>query len=347
MDKFLGLLQQRGGESSSIGNHPSNDVSSSLSGPTVPTALSRRMLHKQGVGYLDPTVEAIASASADRFLATVLQQAVACRDQRLSGEAARKEHETHLFRHLSHVSSEQAERKRKREEGEERRVSELEQQLAGEAANRKMGSPQAKKKKTTGAAATASGSSGNANSNKTKGKKDSAKSADDDDDEDADEAYDSLDEEETYYQEKMGHSLENLPVPHKKKGGDEEDLDETLRLTDIVRPLEAWNFHVTGKLDKMEDSEPENDIDDSEDEKIEDEAANVDDEDDDEEDEDEEDEDDLDDVEEAAAAVAAKKKTKKKPQQAKTKPGPKKKSGSAATSPVPPGGGAGTPPKAP
>jgi len=54
--------------------------------PTVPTALSRRMLHKQGAGYLDTAVAFIASAAADRFLATVLHQAIVCRDRRIQGE---------------------------------------------------------------------------------------------------------------------------------------------------------------------------------------------------------------------------------------------------------------------
>ena len=54
-----------------------------------------------------------------------------------------------------------------------------------------------------------------------------------------DDSYDSLDEEEEYYQQYYHNQDDG--------SGDEED-DETLQLTDIVRPLQAWDFYVTGKL---------------------------------------------------------------------------------------------------
>ena len=50
------------------------------SGSTVPTALCRRIIHRQGGGYLDETVAAVAAGAADRFLATVLQQSSTCRE---------------------------------------------------------------------------------------------------------------------------------------------------------------------------------------------------------------------------------------------------------------------------
>ena len=83
-------------------------------GPTVPTALSRRMLHTQGVGYLDETVAAITSAAADRFLATVLQQAVACRDQRLKGADSAKEEGRQRRKHYSLYQQDADDRKRRK-----------------------------------------------------------------------------------------------------------------------------------------------------------------------------------------------------------------------------------------
>ena len=74
LDRFIQRLHQR-----------DDSRADSAAAPTVPTALSRRILHKQGVGYLDGTVGAVVSAAGDRFLATVLQQTLVCRNERLKG----------------------------------------------------------------------------------------------------------------------------------------------------------------------------------------------------------------------------------------------------------------------
>eukprot|EP00594_Rhizosolenia_setigera_P008152 CAMPEP_0178973156 /NCGR_PEP_ID=MMETSP0789-20121207/21546_1 /TAXON_ID=3005 /ORGANISM="Rhizosolenia setigera, Strain CCMP 1694" /LENGTH=416 /DNA_ID=CAMNT_0020660951 /DNA_START=16 /DNA_END=1266 /DNA_ORIENTATION=- len=58
--------------------------------PTVPTALSRRILNRQGCGFQDPNVAAVVSIAADQFLATVLSQSIACRDMRIRGEDIRR-----------------------------------------------------------------------------------------------------------------------------------------------------------------------------------------------------------------------------------------------------------------
>jgi hypothetical protein len=75
------------------------------------------------------------------------------------------------------------------------------------------------------------------------------KSLDDDE-----ESYDSIDEEEEYYQERLGEVKVWLK-------GDEDEDDDTLLLKDLVRPLEAWDFHLTGK-EALETQEPESDEDD-------------------------------------------------------------------------------------
>jgi len=53
---------------------------------TVPSPLTRRILNRQGVNYLDEHVGHLVSIAADQFLATVVSQAIACRDHRLEGE---------------------------------------------------------------------------------------------------------------------------------------------------------------------------------------------------------------------------------------------------------------------
>jgi hypothetical protein len=75
--------------------------------------------------------------------------------------------------------------------------------------------------------------------------------------EESEEEYDSIDEEEEYYQENVvGVTRERISL--KKTGGNEDEEDgedeeeddeddDTLLLRDIVRPLEAWNFHLNGK----------------------------------------------------------------------------------------------------
>jgi hypothetical protein len=225
------------------------------SGPTVPTALSRRILQKQGVGYLDDTVAAVVSASADRFLATVLHQAAACRDQRLKGAELAREAARHRKRHMQHYEADSDDRQRRKEEKEKKR--EKANIAAVEAAEvltksgktpAKEGEPTAtkskKKKKVV------------VDDSATNGRKPKPQHEEDDDD-----SYDSVDEEEDYYRNYYGDGNVNGG-----KDDDEED-DETLILRDIARPLEAWDFHLTGKegmYHRPEASEDEADISDEE-----------------------------------------------------------------------------------
>jgi hypothetical protein len=84
-------------------------------------------LQKQGVGYLDDTVAAVVSASADRFLATVLHQAAACRDQRLKGAELAQEAARHRKRHMQHYEADSDDRQRRKEEKEKKRERNLPQ----------------------------------------------------------------------------------------------------------------------------------------------------------------------------------------------------------------------------
>jgi hypothetical protein len=249
MERFINRLQKRddtnhalfGGAAAAT----AEPVEGSL-GPTVPTALSRRMLQRQGVGYLDNTVATVVSASADRFLATVLQQAVACRDQRLKGAAMAREAAKHRKRHMQHYEADTDDRKRRKEMIDDAREKvALDTINKGEAAKR-------------GGAAKAA-SDGENTPVKKKGKKKSEPANGNKLDpttkrlaEEEEEEYDSIDEEEEYYQETMGDVDRGL-----SDAGDDEDEDEddTLLLKDVARPLEAWNFHLTGKEELESDGE--------------------------------------------------------------------------------------------
>jgi hypothetical protein len=218
MQRFIHRLQRR---------NDSHPIADSISGPTVPAALSRRMLHRQGVGYLDDTVAAAISASADRFLATVLQQGLACRDQRLKGSEMAKEAARHKKRHMQHYKADTDDRKRRKEEAEMNREKHHLKAIA-KAESLKKGSKSSvdRKKKKAKKPEEANGVA-NSNSNQ----------------DDDDESYDSIDEEEEYYQERNDH----LPDSRGIFNEEEDEEDDTLMLRDLVRPLEAWRFNLTGK----------------------------------------------------------------------------------------------------
>jgi len=62
---------------------------------TVPIALSRRILNQRGVEYISGShVDTVMSLAGDRFLASVLQQAIVCRGHRLEGEALLRKERT-------------------------------------------------------------------------------------------------------------------------------------------------------------------------------------------------------------------------------------------------------------
>lgn len=247
LQRFIHRMQRR---------DDSNPMVDSSTGPTVPTALSRRMLQRQGVGYLDPTVGAVISASADRFLATVLQQAIACRDQRLKGAEMARQAARQRKRHIQNYEADMDDRKRRRQEVENSQER-AHLQLIAKAESLKKGGGSSKddddkkkKKKKTPEDSTVD-DNGNKGGN-SKG----------DLEDDHDESYDSIDEEEDYYQQKLG-DVEN---PHEEDDEDEED--DTLLLRDLVRPLEAWDFHLTGKEaleDEESDEEEEEGLEDDED----------------------------------------------------------------------------------
>lgn len=212
-------------------------------GPTVPTALSRRILHRQGVGFLDSAVAAVASASADRFLVTVLQQSMACRDSRLKGAEIAKNAAKERRRHLKQNQKDADDRKRRRLETEAGRE---EEQLAAirameaikvaaspsDTAKRKEAGepesgPRSKKRKKTEASSSTGGGANGANTK---------------DDDDA--SYDSLDVEVDKY-----HGQYDDEDVDSGEDSEVEEDDDCMVLADIARPLEAWDIFFKGKLD--------------------------------------------------------------------------------------------------
>ena len=263
MQRFFSRMQKR--------DDAQQLITDSSSGPTVPTALSRRMLHRQGVGYLDDTVAAIASAAADRFLATVLHQSVACRDQRLIGVEKAKEAKRHRKRHMEQYEADTDDRRRRKEAIEKQREKANNAAMAAADALKKGGSTASKKgadegttkmkkKKKIAPGETTTKVNGN--------KKTATPARQDRDDDEA--SFDSVDEEEMFYQNYYGDPGES---------DESDDEDDTLRLIDLRRPLEAWDFHITGKLglDSADaDSDVEESDDDDDDDKEDDEKSEAD-----------------------------------------------------------------------
>lgn len=209
--------------------------------PTVPPSLTRRILNTQGVGYTDPLVSSVVSSAADRFLATVLSQALVCRDRRLKGEE------------LTRKEKREIERVRKRRRAEHVKIEKKKRKLEGELeemVKKGQKGPLKQDKK---------GSSELINLLQTKtfgdvGKKDCL-----DDEEDH---YDKLDKSDDVNTDGADDGNDDDPEGKEDRGNqsyDEEESDEDeeydddddreiLQMRDLVRPLEAWGLSLTGKM---------------------------------------------------------------------------------------------------
>lgn len=178
--------------------------------PTTPHNLSRRLLHKSSVGYLDDSVPLLTSALSDRFLATVLVQAMACRDRRIEGYKATLRQRKRRLRHRRRVL-------RERESRDELTMKKLKVKQGN------------------------------------KGGEDYGKMVEDVDKEE--EYYDSYfkgngDNDEGKKQDGIGEDY-NSEEDDEDDVSDDELIDESmydLKLRDLVRPLSAWGFDLTGKM---------------------------------------------------------------------------------------------------
>jgi len=218
--------------------------------PTTPSNLSRRILHKSSVGYLDQSVPLLLSAMSDRFLATVLVQGMACRDRRLEGRKALRKERRRRERHRRKVLRERRGRERRyNEETAKRRLKaegavkegeRLKEQLGQ---SRKKGLPMLPPRETKGTMFLGGEKEGEAARQFRKQAKD-------------------VDDEEDYYNSYYGGNdneegegsdddYVNDSEEEEEESDDDEEPDATqydLKLRDLIRPLGAWGFDLTGKV---------------------------------------------------------------------------------------------------
>eukprot|EP00977_Amphora_coffeiformis_P014152 scaffold3882_cov164-Amphora_coffeaeformis.AAC.20 len=262
LDRFIQRLHQR------------DDSRPDAAGaPTVPTALSRRILAKQGVGYLDHTVGAVVSAAGDRFLATILHQATACRDERLKGAELIKNAARTRQRHWEQYEADVEHRRKRKLDLQEKDAEICHNAIKAAEALKKFppansassasnansnkaeggettpSSSKKKKKKADDSAANSNANNGSRLKLHTQGGGDEA-------------SVNSIDEEEAYHRDYFG----DVVAVGKGNGNAIDDEEEDmLILRDLSRPMEAWGFHVTGKqglqpaMERSEDSEDESD----------------------------------------------------------------------------------------
>lgn len=226
-------------------NDRDDNRADSSSGPTVPTALSRRMLQRQGVGYLDSTVAVLASAMSDRFLATMIQQSIVCRDHRLKGSEFARETERYRKRHQRlYRESVNGRVQRKITKLQKREMSNLAIVQVAETVKSKVAlskdasrdgdiNSKSKKKKKTTSFSEPSVPPSNAILHSSIRENDSDDAA----------SFDSIDEEEDYYV--RCYSDANMIDSCTEDEEDEEE--EMIILRDFERSLEVWNFSVSGK----------------------------------------------------------------------------------------------------
>ena len=218
--------------------------------PTTPSNLSRRILHRSGVGYIDESVPLLLSSMADRFIATVLVQGMACRERRIEGYDALLRDRRKRRRHRGRVLRERRERERRfQNEVKERRMRAEDAVAESDELERQMN--QNKKGAVTSSTTATSGTGTPAVFRLTDEDMEAAR-------EYKSEARD-VDAEEDYYHAAVGldddASLADDDIDGESDDEDDGlravDYDPTLRdlkLRDIIRPLRAWGFDLTGKI---------------------------------------------------------------------------------------------------
>lgn len=232
MSRFLRLLQE---------TRDDGQPGEAVFGPTVPTSLSRRELHRQGVGFADTAVAAVVSAAGDRFLASVLQQSIPCRDQRLTGleKARQAARERKRFRQKFEQDIDQRKRRKLLEVTKKNAANHAAIENAKELDNKQNASNTAKRKADTESDANNDAAKQQTASVATNGVLHLQKI------EASDIEYDSVDEEDKRY---IDHYAAFDDNDDDLKPDDEDEEDEVLVLVDVARPLRAWGFHVDGKL---------------------------------------------------------------------------------------------------
>jgi hypothetical protein len=205
-----------------------SDTTTANYAPTTPQNFSRRILHTQGCGYYDDACSLLLSAAADRFLATVLTQAKACRDRRLEGQKSLLVERRERKRHRRRVWKERIERDKRFNEDIDKRRKVVEEG----------------KKPESNSLTTSSVSDGlTLKTPDLDGLAEFRK-------ENAD-----LDAEEDYYHSYYGNGDDEGKNGEEEESDDDdsdEEIDDKqydLLLRDIVRPLGAWGFDVSSKVE--------------------------------------------------------------------------------------------------
>lgn len=217
--------------------------------PTVPPSFTRRILHQQGVGYVDPLVPKLISTCGDKFIATILSQALICKDRRIDGEIMKKKYERERKRMNQRRQREDMEkdrRRKKKEDALKEFVHDKKKVLSEESKSILKSFTDEKKKKTKFTFDMI-------------GEEGGIQNVDDDD------IHDDVRQEEDYYNSTVQENdspLDQLSDPkldvnkqYLEDESDQEDEDEdeddqvyTLQLVDIYRPLQAWGFSLAGKM---------------------------------------------------------------------------------------------------
>lgn len=263
MSRFLHLLSSTTTTSSSLlprspsnknvnsNNSTQNSHHPNRTAPTVPLALTRRILQRQGVGYANETIPSIVSGAADRFIATVLQHSLICRDRRLKGQKLAKKEWKELRKSQKRIRAEEKAQRLKRKKIEEG----LERLAKGPGDNSSSGGGKSKKSKASAKESAANGKKQTKDEAQLELKNVKVEKVLLSD-------TDSVDEEKKYYEQHHGESTSTFTdEQNKDNGGDvsydeadseeddeSEDDDEVLLLRDIIRPLEAWGMNITGKV---------------------------------------------------------------------------------------------------
>jgi hypothetical protein len=244
MKRFFTLLSARQKFTTTVDNTTTRGKGKGIAsssnheiGPTVPQSLSRRILNKQGVNYMDENVTSLLSGAADRFLATILQQSLICRDRRLLGEEMAKKERKSI-----HKMKKRRRDERKREEAKKQKLEKELETAIQKSTTTTTGKKNTVKKNNSSSAVTSELIH------------------------DVEKAFGG-DEDNNYRDEEMEYYDKNLNLDDKDEGGaneqaidddtsdedendedDDDEFKETLQLRDVVRPLDAWGISLTGKI---------------------------------------------------------------------------------------------------
>jgi len=238
------------------------------SNTTVPVALTRRILNRQGVGFMPGShVDTMVSLAADHFLASVLQQALICQRRRLEGEAMVKKdrnerRQEKVKRRNAKIAVARARRDdwRQRQKTAEQAVKNLEAPPTTASGSASVGSTSKSKKKSkksdkdkdkkdSGSVASSKKVKKPSNSKKEKTKAAAAAVAAPTEAEDEETKEDEKSKVDDFLDSEWlewgdGSMLEELS----DEEGDSDD-DEAIKIQDVVRSVQPFGIELPGKFE--------------------------------------------------------------------------------------------------